>query len=92
MMGLHSGVDTSTVAIDGVVVVDLECNRITTMEDIPPIPEPELCDLCGEMTNYCIPMLWGGIDQMKDGLYSLPEQYRKGVDKPWGEDHDLQLR
>ncbi|KAI5328705.1 hypothetical protein L3X38_028102 [Prunus dulcis] len=45
MMGLHSGVDTSTLAIDGVVVVDLECNRITTTEDIPPIPEPELGDL-----------------------------------------------
>ena len=37
-------------------------------------------------------MLWGGIDQMKDGLYSLPEQYPKGGNKPWGEDHDLQLR
>ncbi|VVA23465.1 PREDICTED: DENN domain and WD repeat-containing SCD1 [Prunus dulcis] len=37
-------------------------------------------------------MLWGAIDQMKDGLYSLPEQYPEGVNKPWGEGHDLQPR
>ncbi|CAL9029680.1 unnamed protein product [Prunus brigantina] len=30
--------------------------------------------------------------QIKDGLYSLPEQYPEGVNKPWGEDHDLQPR
>ncbi|KAG6675653.1 hypothetical protein I3842_15G114100 [Carya illinoinensis] len=30
MMGLHSGVDTSALTMDGVVVVDLEYNRITT--------------------------------------------------------------
>nr|POE51488.1 denn domain and wd repeat-containing protein scd1 [Quercus suber] len=51
MMGLHSGVDTSGLAMDGVVVVDLEYNRITTTEDIPPIPEPELSSLRGEIMS-----------------------------------------
>ncbi|CAN6717544.1 unnamed protein product [Malus baccata var. baccata] len=91
MMGLHSGVDTSTLAMDGVVVVDLECNRITTTEDIPPIPEQELGNLRGEISKLLYPNVVG-IDQIKDGLYSSSEQYSKAGNKPWGEDHDLQLR
>ncbi|XP_068307994.1 DENN domain and WD repeat-containing protein SCD1-like [Pyrus communis] len=91
MMGLHSGVDTSTLAMDGVVVVDLECNRITTTEDIPPIPEQELGNLRGEISKLLYPNVVG-IDQIKDGLYSSSEQYSKAGNKPWGEGHDLQLR
>ncbi|KAK9926264.1 hypothetical protein M0R45_023505 [Rubus argutus] len=91
MMGLHSGVDTSTLAMDGVVVVDLEFNRITTTEDIPSIPEPELSCLREEITQLLYPNVVG-IDLMKDGFCSSSEQYPKLGNKPWGEDHDLQLR
>lgn len=91
MMGLHSDVDTSNLAMDGVVVVDLEYNRITTSEEIPPIPEPELNSLRGEIMKLLYPNVTG-IDQMKTGPYGASEQYPKGHNKPWGEDHDLQLR
>ncbi|XP_052303530.1 DENN domain and WD repeat-containing protein SCD1 isoform X3 [Populus trichocarpa] len=91
MMGLHSAVDTSYLAMDGVVVVDLEYNRICTSEEIPPIPEPELSTLRGEILKLLYPNVMG-IDQMKAGLVSSSEQYFKGCNKPWGEDHDLQLR
>ncbi|KAF8399144.1 hypothetical protein HHK36_015009 [Tetracentron sinense] len=91
MMGLHSGVDTSDLAMDGVVVVDLEYNRITTSEEIPPIPEPELGSLRGEITKLLYPNV-ASIDQMKASFGHSIEQYPKGGNKPWGEDHDLQLR
>ncbi|XP_065615928.1 DENN domain and WD repeat-containing protein SCD1 isoform X2 [Quercus suber] len=91
MMGLHSGVDTSGLAMDGVVVVDLEYNRITTTEDIPPIPEPELSSLRGEIMRLLYPNVVG-IDQMKADFCNLSEQLTIWGNKPWGEDHDLQLR
>ncbi|PON47885.1 Guanine nucleotide-binding protein, beta subunit [Parasponia andersonii] len=91
MMGLHSGVDTSTLTMDGVVVVDLEYNRITTSEEIPPIPEPELSALRGEILKLLCPNVVG-IDHVKTGPCSTSDQYPKGDNKPWGEDHDLQLR
>ncbi|XP_075666674.1 DENN domain and WD repeat-containing protein SCD1-like isoform X1 [Castanea sativa] len=91
MMGLHSGVDTSDLTMDGVVVVDLEYNRITTTEDIPPIPEPELSSLRGEIMKLLYPNVVG-IDQMKADFCNLPEQLTIWGNKPWGEDHDLQLR
>ncbi|KAK4567754.1 hypothetical protein RGQ29_003497 [Quercus rubra] len=91
MMGLHSGVDTSGLAMDGVVVVDLEYNRITTTEDIPPIPEPELSSLRGEIMKLLYPNVVG-IDQMKTDFCNLSEQLTIWGNKPWGEDHDLQLR
>ncbi|XP_061956937.1 DENN domain and WD repeat-containing protein SCD1-like [Populus nigra] len=91
MMGLHSSVDTSDLAMDGVVVVDLEYNRISTSEEIPPIPEPELSSLRGEILKLLYPNVMG-IDQMKAGLVNSSEQYLKGCNKPWGEDHDIQLR
>ncbi|XP_004301063.1 PREDICTED: uncharacterized protein LOC101307503 [Fragaria vesca subsp. vesca] len=91
MMGLHSGVDTSTLAMDGVVIVDLEFNRITTTEDIPSIPEPELSCLRQDLTQLLYPNVVG-IDLMKDGLFNSSEQYPKLGNKPWGEDHELQLR
>ncbi|XP_019446275.1 PREDICTED: DENN domain and WD repeat-containing protein SCD1 isoform X2 [Lupinus angustifolius] len=91
MMGLYSGVDTSTLSMDGVVVVDLEYNRITTSEEIPPIPEPELSFLRGEITKLLYPNVIG-IDEMNTGIWSVPEHYPKSGAKQWGEDHDLQLR
>lgn len=91
MMGLHSGVDTTGLTMDGVVVVDLEYNRITTSEEIPPIPEPELSFLRGEIMKLLHPNVIG-IDEMKAGIYSASEHCPKLSAKQWGEDHDLQLR
>ncbi|KAL3640758.1 Scytalone dehydratase [Castilleja foliolosa] len=89
MMGLHSGVDTYGLVMDGVVVVDLEHNIITTTEEIPPIPEPEYSSLRGEILKLLHPNVFG-IDQMKAGSFS--EQGPRGGSRPWGEDHDLHLR
>ncbi|KAF8024634.1 hypothetical protein BT93_F1721 [Corymbia citriodora subsp. variegata] len=91
MMGLHSGVDTSGLMMDGVVVVDLEYNRITTSEEIPPIPEPELSLLRDEITKLLHPNVVG-IDLMTAGLGGSCEFYSKLGSKPWGEDHDFQFR
>ncbi|KAI8542951.1 hypothetical protein RHMOL_Rhmol08G0180200 [Rhododendron molle] len=91
MMGLHSGVDTSGLTMDGVVVVDLEHNHITTTEEIPPLPEPELSLLRSEIMKLLYPNVVG-IDQLKGCLGSSSEQYSRGSGKPWGEDHDLQFR
>ncbi|GFS40765.1 stomatal cytokinesis defective [Actinidia rufa] len=90
MMGLHSGVDTYGLTMDGVVVVDLEHNRITTSEEIPPIPEPEFSSLRNEIMKLLYPNVVG-IDQLKASLGSSFEQYPRGSSKPWGEDQDLQL-
>ncbi|KAL6552573.1 Scytalone dehydratase [Orobanche hederae] len=89
MMGLHSGVDTFGLVMDGVVVVDLERNLITTSEEIPPIPEPEYRFLRGEILKLLHPNVVS-IDQMKAGSFS--EQGSRGGSRPWGEDHDLHLR
>ncbi|KAL5726231.1 Scytalone dehydratase [Ranunculus cassubicifolius] len=91
MMGLHSGVDTTGLTMDGVVVVDLDYNRITTSEDIPPIPEPELSSLREGILKLLYPKVVG-IDQMKSHFDSTFEQYPKVGSKPWGEEHDLQFR
>lgn len=91
MMGLHSGVDTTGLTMDGVVVVELEYNRITTTEDIPPIPEPEYSFLRGEILNLLQPNVIG-IDQMKINLGCVSEQYARCASTTWGEEHDLQLR
>lgn len=71
--------------------MDLEYNRITTSEEIPPIPEPELSSFRGDLMKFLYPNVVG-IDQMNTGLFSASEQYPKGDNKPWGEDHDLRLR
>jgi hypothetical protein len=72
-------------------VVDLEYNRITTTEEIPPIPEPELSSLRGEIVKLLYPNVVG-IDQMKSVICNSFEQSPICGKKPWGEDHDLQLR
>lgn len=91
MMGLHSGVDTAGLSMDGVVIVDLECNCITTSEEIPPIPELELSSLRGEILNLLCPNVVG-IDLIKVGLGKSSGQFRTVAAKPWSEEHDLQLR
>ncbi|RID56976.1 hypothetical protein BRARA_F00384 [Brassica rapa] len=90
MMGLHSDVDTSNLAMDGVVVVDLEFNQITTSEEIPPIPEPEFSALRNDILKLLQPNVVG-IDHLR-GFGNSVEQGPKSLSKPWGEDHDLQLR
>ncbi|KAL8141853.1 hypothetical protein V2J09_014885 [Rumex salicifolius] len=90
MMGLHSGVDTTGLTMDGVVIVDLEYNRITTTEDIPSIPEPELSFLRSEILKLSCPNMVG-IDHMGIGPWR-PEQYSKCGVRSWGDEHDLQLR
>ncbi|KAL5227562.1 hypothetical protein ABZP36_015827 [Zizania latifolia] len=91
MMGLHSGVDTSTVTMDGVVVVDLEYNRITTSEEIPPIPETEHNFLRGEILKLLQPNVMG-IDYMKVNLGSMGAHSLRTGTKSWGHEHDFQLR
>ncbi|KAK8452984.1 hypothetical protein SEVIR_5G209700v4 [Setaria viridis] len=91
MMGLHSGVDTSAVTMDGVVVVDLEYNRITTTEEIPPIPETEHSFLRGEILKLLQPNVMG-IDYMKINLGSMSDHSLRSGTKPWGQEHDFQLR
>ncbi|TVU34208.1 hypothetical protein EJB05_16039 [Eragrostis curvula] len=91
MMGLHSGVDTSTVTMDGVVVVDLEYNRITTSEEIPPIPETEHSFLRGEILKLLQPNVMG-IDYMKINLGSMGDNSLRIGTKSWGQEHDFQLR
>ncbi|GAA0164648.1 guanyl-nucleotide exchange factor [Lithospermum erythrorhizon] len=92
MMGLHSGVDTAGLMMDGVVIVDLEHNRVTTTEEIPDVPEPEYNLLRDEIIKLLYPNLVG-IDQMKN----IPgpnhsDQWPRTGNRPWGEDHDIQLR
>ena len=71
--------------------MDLEYNRITTSEEIPPIPEPEFSFLRGEIMKLLYPNVID-IDELKAGICSVSEHYPKSVAKQWGEDHDLQLR
>ncbi|KAJ0668305.1 putative transcription factor WD40-like family [Helianthus annuus] len=86
MMGLHSGVDTTGLSMDGVVVVDLEKNCITTSEEIPAIPEPEMSSLRNEILKLLHPnVVW--IDSMKSDLQSH-QQYAK----PWSPQKDVHLR
>uniref|UniRef100_A0A251VG10 Putative DENN domain-containing protein n=1 Tax=Helianthus annuus TaxID=4232 RepID=A0A251VG10_HELAN len=83
MMGLHSGVDIASLSMDGVVVVDLEKNCITTSKEIPAIPEPEMSSLRNEILKLLHPnVVW--IDSMKADLQSH-QQYAK----PWSPQKDL---
>ncbi|KAE8724010.1 Cysteine-rich RLK (RECEPTOR-like protein kinase) 8 [Hibiscus syriacus] len=74
-----------------VVIVDLEFNQITTTEEIPPIPEPELSLLRDEILKLLHPNVVG-IDLMKADFCGSSDQNFKIINKPWGEEHDLQLR
>lgn len=91
MMGLPSGVDTSDLTMDGVVVVDLDYNRITTSEDIPPIPDPELGRLRTELMQLLYPNLMN-LDHMQTTAGGLFGDFHRRNNKSWGEQHDLELR
>ncbi|KAF5796684.1 hypothetical protein HanRHA438_Chr08g0366731 [Helianthus annuus] len=85
MMGLHSGVDTAGLLMDGVVIVDLEKNCITTSEEIPAIPEPKMSSLRNEILKLLHPnVVW--IDSMKADLQS-----HKQYAKPWSPQKDVHL-
>lgn len=71
--------------------MDLEYNRITTSEEIPPIPEPELSLLRCEIIKLLYPKVVN-IDQLKTTFADTPEQSLRGGNKSWGEEHDVQLR
>uniref|UniRef100_A0A453EYC7 UDENN domain-containing protein n=1 Tax=Aegilops tauschii subsp. strangulata TaxID=200361 RepID=A0A453EYC7_AEGTS len=73
------------------VVVDLEYNRITTTEDIPPIPESEHSFLRGEILKLLQPNVVA-IDYMKINLGSMGDYSLRTATKSWGQDHDFQLR
>lgn len=73
------------------MVVDLDINRITTSEDIPPVPEPEYSSLRGEILKLLCPNVVG-IDSMKAHPEKSLEQNPKARSRLWGQDHDLQLR
>uniref|UniRef100_A0A6N2L7W8 UDENN domain-containing protein n=1 Tax=Salix viminalis TaxID=40686 RepID=A0A6N2L7W8_SALVM len=90
MTGLHSSIGTPCNGQCLVVIVNLEYNRICTSEEIPPTPVPGLSTLRGEILKLLYPNETG-IDQMKAGLVNSSEQYFKGCNKPWGEEHYLQL-
>ena len=72
-------------------MVDLEYNRITTTEDIPPIPEGELSFLRGEILKLLQPNVVG-IDCMKINLGSMGDHSVRAATKSWGQEHDFQLR
>lgn len=73
------------------MVVDLEYNRITTTEEIPPIPETEHSFLRDEILKLLQPNVMG-IDYMKINLGSMSDHSLRSGTKPWGQEHDFQLR
>ena len=72
-------------------MVDLEYNRITTSEEIPPIPETEHSFLRGEILKLLQPNVMG-IDFMKINLGSMGDYSLRSGTKSWGQEHDFQLR
>lgn len=73
------------------VVIDLDYNRISTTEEIPSIPEPELSFLRGEIMKLLYPNVIE-IDLIKGNGEGTFGRSLRGVNKPWSKDHDLQLR
>ncbi|KAL9239022.1 hypothetical protein vseg_013381 [Gypsophila vaccaria] len=89
IIGLHSSVDTSELLMDGVIIVDIDHNFIITSEDIPPVPEPELCTLHSDIMN----LLYPGLKRIDEINVDFGQLYHKILPaKPWGEGHDLKLR
>ncbi|XP_021857190.1 DENN domain and WD repeat-containing protein SCD1 isoform X2 [Spinacia oleracea] len=91
IIGLHSSVDTSGLSMDGVVTVDIDHNCISTSEEIPPVPEPELSLLHEDIKNLLYPVVMR-IDEINAGFGELYMGCPKVAAKPWGKGHDLQLR
>jgi hypothetical protein len=73
------------------VVVDLEYNRITTSEEIPPIPETEYSFLRGEILKLLQHNVMGN-DYMKINLGSMGDNSLRIGTKSWGQEHDFHLR
>ncbi|CAN1292275.1 hypothetical protein LINPERPRIM_LOCUS21490 [Linum perenne] len=71
--------------------MDLEYNRISTTEEIPPIPEPEFTSLRMDILKLLHPNVVG-IDQIKSSPVGSSEQWPVSSNQPWGEELDLQLR
>lgn len=91
LMGLHSGVDTSDLNMDRVVVVDLDHNQITCKEEVPPIPEPELEQLRGDLTELLYPNLID-LDRLQESVGALCDSRSVRGNKCWSENHDTELR
>ena len=72
-------------------MVDLEYNRITTTEEIPPIPETEHSFLRGEILKLLQPNVMG-IDFMKINLANMGDRSLRAGTKSWCQEHDFQLR
>lgn len=72
-------------------MVDLEYNRITTSEEIPPIPETEHSFLRGEILKLLQPNVMG-IDFMKVNLANMSDRSLRAGTKSWSQEHDFQLR
>lgn len=72
-------------------MVDLEYNRITTSEEIPPIPETEHSFLRGEILKLLQPNVMG-IDFMKVNLANMSDHSLRAGTKSWSQEHDFQLR
>lgn len=72
-------------------MVDLEYNRITTTEEIPPIPETEHSFLRGEILKLLQPNVMG-IDFMKINLANMGDRSLRAGTKSWSQEHDFQLR
>ncbi|KMZ63401.1 hypothetical protein ZOSMA_40G00290, partial [Zostera marina] len=91
VIGLHSDVDITDHVMDGVVVVDLECNLITTTEDIPPLPEPELGCLRDEIMHLLHPNVVK-IDHLRNNVGEISDHYVRTSNKTWGQEQDVKLR
>lgn len=72
-------------------MVDLEYNRITMSEEIPPIPETEHSFLRGEILKLLQPNVMG-IDFMKINLANMGDRSLRAGTKSWSQEHDFQLR
>ncbi|BBN12485.1 protein MpSCD [Marchantia polymorpha subsp. ruderalis] len=93
LMGLHSGVDTTGLTMDGVVDVDLDKNKIVTSTDesIPEIPEIELGRLRNDLLQLVHPNL-AHLDRARTSYSAVHEAYIRRFSKPWSSQHDRELR
>ena len=71
--------------------MDIDHNCISTSEEIPPVPEPELSLIHGEIRKLLYPNVMH-IDDVYSGIGELYMRCPKDAVKPWGKEHDLQLR
>ncbi|GAQ82931.1 Calmodulin-binding protein CRAG [Klebsormidium nitens] len=92
LMGLHSGVHTGDMHLDGVVVVDLDQNQVNTTEDIPQLPEPEGTALRQAILELVHPNL-ADMDRARTGGGATDGiKAKRLTGKPWSRDHDRRFR